>query len=135
MDTENIIKLSQAVCAALTDEDDGLKRDILAHTGNRWSLGVIHILGIAGQLRHAEIARRLKGVTQRMLTHTLRHLERDGLIERYDYQEKLPRVEYALTAQGQELLVNMFPLWTWILDHAETFRAARAKFDDAGKAI
>ena len=111
-------------------EDDGLKREILSHAGNRWSLGVVHALGVAGTLRHAEIARRLDGVTQRMLTRTLRQLERDGLIARHDYGEVPPRVEYRLTELGRGLLLGMLPLWQWVIENAESFRAARHRYDE-----
>ena len=126
---EETIARSQAACDALSDEDDGLKREVLAHAGNRWSLGIVHALGVSGTLRHAELARRLDGVTQRMLTRSLRQLERDGLIIRNDHREVPPRVDYALTALGRGLLVGMMPLWTWVIDNAPSFRAARDAFD------
>jgi hypothetical protein len=65
---DDVIARSKAACDALSDEDDGLKREVLAHAGNRWSLGIVHALGVSGTLRHAELARQLDGVTQRMLT-------------------------------------------------------------------
>lgn len=129
MNFSDVMARSQAACDALTDEDDGLKRELLAHAGNRWSLGVVHALGVAGTLRHAELARRLHGVTQRMLTRTLRQLERDGLITRHDHQEKPLRVDYTLTPLGRGLLVGMMPLWTWVIDNAEAFHNARVHFD------
>ncbi len=128
-DFDAVIAHSQAACDALSDDDDGLKRDVLAHAGSRWSLGIVHVLGVAGTLRHAELARRLEGVTQRMLTRSLRHLERDGLILRRDYGEVPPRVDYTLTPLGRGLLVGMMPLWTWIIDNASEFREARTRFD------
>lgn len=132
LDFDAVIAGSQAACDALSDDDDGLKREVLAYAGNRWSLGIVHALGVAGTLRHAELARTLEGVTQRMLTRSLRHLERDGLIARRDYGEVPPRVDYTLTPLGRGLLVGMMPLWTWIIDNASEFRAARARFDHAG---
>jgi DNA-binding HxlR family transcriptional regulator len=129
IDFDAVMALSQAACDALSDDDDGLKRDVLAHAGNRWSLGIVHALGVAGTLRHAELARRLGGVTQRMLTRSLRHLERDGLIVRRDHGEVPPRVDYTLTPLGQGLLIGMMPLWTWIIDNASAFRSARSQFD------
>ena len=132
LDFDAVIARSQAACDALSDDDDGLKREVLAHAGNRWSLGIVHALGVAGTLRHAELARRLEGVTQRMLTRSLRHLERDGLILRRDYGEVPPRVDYTLTLLGRGLLVGMMPLWTWIIDNGTEFRAARTRFDQDG---
>lgn len=132
---DDVIARSQAACEALSDEDDGLKREVLAHAGNRWSLGIVHALGVSGTLRHAELARRLEGVTQRMLTRSLRRLERDGLIVRHDHREVPPRVDYTLTALGRGLLMGMMPLWTWVIDNAASFRTARDRFDerDAGQ--
>jgi len=127
---EDIVRQSQEACDALSADDDGLKREILAHAGNRWSLGVVHALGVGGTLRHAELARQLEGVTQRMLTRTLRQLERDGLIARKDYGEVPPRVDYRLTELGRGLLVGMMPLWRWVIDNAADFRDARQRYDD-----
>jgi DNA-binding HxlR family transcriptional regulator len=127
------MRRSQAACEALSDADDGLKREVLTHAGNRWSLGVVHALGVSGTMRHAELARALVGVTQRMLTRTLRQLERDGLIARTDHGEVPPRVDYALTNLGRGLLVGMIPIWTWVIENGDAFRAARKRYDgDAG---
>ncbi|CAH5096059.1 winged helix-turn-helix transcriptional regulator [Serratia sp. TSA_130.2] len=129
IDRDEILQYSQAVCNGLRDDDDGLRREVLAHAGSRWSLGIINTLGVYGRLRHAEIGRRMHGVTQRMLTRTLRQLERDGLVLRHDYEETSPRVEYELSDTGMELLVRMIPLWTWIVGNADRFREARLNFD------
>jgi DNA-binding HxlR family transcriptional regulator len=128
---DDVIERSRAACEALSDADDGLKREVLAHAGNRWSLGIIYALGATGTLRHAELARELGGVTQRMLTRSLRQLERDGLVARRDYREVPPRVDYTLTDLGRGLLVGMIPLWTWVIDNAEAFRDARRRFHDS----
>ena len=125
----DVLKYSQTVCDGLRDDDDGVRREVLAHAGNRWSLGVIHTLGVYGQLRHAEIGRRMHRVTQRMLTRTLRHLERDGLVIRHDFEEVVPHVEYSLSDSGLELLVRLVPIWTWIVENVDSFRAAREVFD------
>ncbi len=57
MDYPTMLAESDAICAALSDADDTLKRDVLGHAGNRWALSVVHILGVQGALRHAELAR------------------------------------------------------------------------------
>lgn len=126
---EDILQYSQTVCDGLRDDDDGVRREVLAHAGSRWSLGVIHTLGVYGQLRHAEIGRRMHGITQRMLTRTLRHLERDGLVVRHDFDEIVPHVEYSLSDNGLELLIRLVPLWTWIVGNVDSFRASREAFD------
>lgn len=124
------IKFAQ-ICHALSDEDDGLKREVLAHTGNRWSLAVIYTLGTQEALRHAALKRALAGITQRMLTRTLRQLERDGLISRHDFNQKYPHphVEYRLMPLGAGVLHNMLPMWEWILSNMHEIRRARQRFD------
>jgi DNA-binding HxlR family transcriptional regulator len=129
MTREEILSYSQAVCDGLREDEDGVRREVLTHAGNRWSLGVIHTLGVYGRLRHADIGRRMHGVTQRMLTRTLRQLERDGLVTRYDLVEMPPRVEYELTELGMGLLIRMIPLWTWVVENSEEFRKSREGFD------
>ncbi|VVO30041.1 putative HTH-type transcriptional regulator YybR [Pseudomonas fluorescens] len=69
------------------------------------------------------------GVTQRMLTRTLRQLERDGLIVRHDHREVPPRVEYELSELGMGLLVHMIPLWTWVVENADELRGSRANHE------
>jgi len=69
------------------------------------------------------------GVTQRMLTRSLRQLERDGLVLRRDHNEVPPRVDYELSELGRGLLARMIPLWMWVADNADGFRAARVRYD------
>ena len=133
VDYQDVLHHAQAACDALSADEDGLKREVLTHAGNRWSLGIVHALGVSGRLRHAEIGRQMAGVTQRMLTRTLRALERDGLILRHDFKEVPPRVEYELSNLGKGLLVRMIPLWTWVIDNAHGFRESREKFDAHAK--
>nr|WP_284701714.1 helix-turn-helix domain-containing protein [Rhodoplanes tepidamans] len=115
----------------MSEDDDGLKREVLTHAGNRWSLGIVHALGVSGRLRHADIGRRMQGVTQRMLTRTLRQLERDGLVVRHDHRTVPPHVEYELTELGRGLLARIVPLWLWVIENADGFRRARERFDGA----
>ncbi|WP_241463979.1 winged helix-turn-helix transcriptional regulator [Rhodoferax saidenbachensis] len=123
------LRQAEAICQTLREDDDGVRREVLAHAGSRWSLGILHALGVYGTLRHAEIKRQMTGVTQRMLTKTLRSLERDGLLMRWEFDEKVPRVEYELTSLGMDLLIRMSPIWTWVVENAEDFRKARRTFD------
>jgi len=129
MNREEMLSYSQAVCDGLREDEDGVRREVLTHAGNRWSLGVIHTLGVYGRLRHADIGRRMHRVTQRMLTRTLRQLERDGLVARHDLVEMPPRVEYELTELGMDLLIRMIPLWTWVVENSDAFRKSRESYD------
>lgn len=129
MTNDEILHHSQAMCDSLSEKENNLWREILTHAGNRWSLGIIHSLGVEGRLRHAEVSRRMKGITQRMLTRTLRQLERDGLVARHDMREVPARVEYELTELGMGLLLQMTPLWTWVVENKEGFLVSRERFD------
>lgn len=120
---------AEAVCQTLGEDDDGVRREVLTHAGSRWALGILHALGVNGKMRHAGIKRQMKGVTPRMLTKTLRAMERDGLVARHEFGEIPPRVDYELTPLGRELLVRMSPVWTWVVENVETFREARRVFD------
>ena len=104
-------------------------REMLVRIGDKWSVYVIHVLGDAGTLRFNEIKNRVDGVSQRMLTVTLRGLERDGLIARTIYPEIPPRVEYALTELGKTLRQLVRGLVKWSEAHLKEVDAARAAYD------
>lgn len=126
---QEALSQAEAICRTLREDDDGVRREVLAHAGSRWSLGILHALGVYGTMRHAEIKRQMTGVTQRMLTKTLRSMGRDGLLVRREFGEVPPRVEYELTPLGMGLLLRMSPIWTWVVENAEDFREARRIFD------
>lgn len=121
----DVFDKSKALCEQMSSDDGWLKRDVLTHAGNRWSFSVLYTLRTEGRLRHAQLRRHLNDVSQRMLTRTLRSLERDGLIRRFDYDEVPPHVEYELSELGEGLLLQIMPVWLWIMDNAESFRTAR----------
>ena len=103
-------------------------RDLLDRLGDKWSLLVVELLG-HGVLRFSELKRQIDGISQRMLTLTLRHLERDGLITRTVHPVVPPRVDYELTALGRSLLEAVEPLVSWTREHRPTIALARADFD------
>lgn len=129
MTDQEALSQAETICRTLREDDDGVRREVLAHAGSRWSLGILHALGVYGTMRHAEIKRQMTGVTQRMLTKTLRSMERDGLVVRREFGEVPPRVEYELTPLGMGLLIRMSPIWTWVVENVEDFRKARRIFD------
>ena len=104
-------------------------RDVLARVGDMWSVYVIHVLGDAKMLRFNELRREVDGISQRMLTVTLRGLEREGLVSRTIYPEVPPRVEYALTPLGATLRQLIRRLVAWAGDHLTEVDAARAAYD------
>ena len=104
-------------------------RHILARFSDKWSTLSIFHLGNAGTLRFNELKKRIDGISQRMLTVTLRSLERDGLVTRRIYAEIPPRVEYQLTDLGHSLLVQIIELGDWASNHSNQIVEARARFD------
>ena len=104
-------------------------REILARVGDKWSVYVIHVLGDAGTLRFNELRSRVDGISQRMLTVTLRGMERDGLVTRTVYPEVPPRVEYALTRLGATLRQLVRGLVEWSGAHLTEVDTARAAYD------
>ena len=129
MADNEIIIASQAICDAMSDEDGEIKRDILGHIGNTWSLYTVHYLGVHGKLRFSALLDHIEGISQKMLTKTLRDLERDGMISRTMFLEVPPRVEYELTSLGIDLLVKVVPLWSWIISQTELIKKLRLDYD------
>jgi DNA-binding HxlR family transcriptional regulator len=104
-------------------------KEVLTRIGDKWSVYVIHVLGAAGTLRFNELRGRVDGISQRMLTVTLRGMERDGLVRRTVYAEVPPRVEYALTPLGKTLRQLVRGLVEWSGAHLREVDAARAEYD------
>jgi len=106
-------------------------REMLDRVGDRWSVYVISALDGEGTLRFSDLMRRVEGVSQRMLTVTLRGLERDGLVQRTVYPEVPPRVEYSLTPLGATLRKVVRDLISWSGAHLAEVDVARARYDRA----
>lgn len=104
-------------------------RDIMDRFGDKWSLLAILNLGYSGKIRFNELKGKIDGISQRMLTVTLRSLERDGLITRKIYAEVPPRVEYELTVLGQSLLQKIWELAQWASGSMEDIMHARMEYD------
>jgi len=109
--------------------------DVLNRIGDKWSVMVVGILSRHGTIRFNELKRSINGVSQRMLTLTLRNLERDGLVTRTIYPEVPPRVEYSLTRLGQTLTGPINALWDWSAEHHGAIIEARAVYDARETAV
>jgi DNA-binding HxlR family transcriptional regulator len=101
---------------------------ILARVGDKWSVFVIMML-IDGPMRFNELKRTINGISQRMLTLTLRGLERDGLVTRTVFPTIPPRVDYELTELGHGLAKPVKALGQWVFEHQPEIQGAREKFD------
>ncbi|MCT2586478.1 helix-turn-helix transcriptional regulator [Actinophytocola sp. S1-96] len=103
-------------------------RQIMDRVGDKWSIAIVHTLG-RDTLRFTELKRAIDGISQRMLTATLRGLERDGLVERTVHPVVPPRVDYRLTELGLTLLGTVCELANWAVNHADEIAGARADYD------
>jgi DNA-binding HxlR family transcriptional regulator len=106
-------------------------RQILDRIGDTWSVLVVMMLA-DGPQRYTALSRRIEGVSPKMLTQTLRGLERDGLIGRTVHAEVPPRVDYELTTLGRSLLSLVGALENWAETHIEDVQAAREAYDNPG---
>ena len=104
-------------------------RQILNRVGDKWSILVIALLD-EGTRRFTELRREIDGISQRMLTLTLRQLERDGLVERTVYPVVPPKVEYELTDLGSTLIESIRGLVSWAKEHRGQVAAARVAYDE-----
>ena len=111
-------------CAAVSE--------ILSRLGDKWSVLVVAYLG-DGPMRFNELRRGIGNISQKMLTSTLRNLERDGMVSRTVTPTRPPQVEYALTELGHCLLVPVIGLARWTLDNHARIEAARAAYDARGE--
>src|SRR5215471_9107112 len=121
----------EAESARLTAHHDCEFRDVLDRVGDKWSLLVIAMLEQrpAPRARFSELKRSIPGISQRMLTATLRNLERDGLLTREIFPEVPPRVEYELTPLGRRFMQPVRGLVSWLQANWASIRTARDAFD------
>lgn len=103
-------------------------RDMLKRVTSRWSLLILLALK-QEVLRFSELRRRIGGVSERMLAQTLRNMEQDGYIQRNDYQEVPPRVEYSLTPFGREAEQKISALAAWMEDNVSVITQHRQQFE------
>ncbi len=106
-------------------------REVLDRVGDKWSVLVISTLGTES-LRYSDLQASIPGVSQRMLTVTLKALERDGLLTRTAYPEVPPRVEYELTDLGRSLLDVVMSLARWAAAHYEDVAESRREHEVTG---
>ncbi len=104
-------------------------RFVLDRIADKWSLYVLVSLS-AGELRFTELKRRIEGISQRMLTVTLRELERDGVVTRTVYSAMPPNIAYCLTPLGETLWTASAPLVEWAITHLEEIEAARRDYEE-----
>lgn len=124
-----------ATSCTFTKETEELVRDLMVRFGDKWSLRVMDELYERGAMRFSRLRETLQGVSQKMLTQTLRQLERDGVVVRKVYAEVPPRVDYELTPAGIALSEALCGVWEWAIRNEQLVVAARAAFDRQAKSL
>jgi len=112
-----------------TPQVDALVREIISRVADKWTMLVLEVLGEHGELRFTRLGELVGGVSQKMLTKTVRQMERDGLIVRTIHPVIPPRVEYKLTRLGGSLGEAFCGVWVWALAHHDEVVGARRAFD------
>jgi DNA-binding HxlR family transcriptional regulator len=121
--------------AAQTPPDDldprieALVNDLIGRVADKWTMLVLEVLAEKGVLRFTRLSELIEGISQKMLTQTLRQMERDGLISRTVHAVIPPKVEYELTKLGLGLGAAFCGVWVWAAEHLNDVESARRKFE------
>ncbi|SHL17874.1 transcriptional regulator, HxlR family [Pseudonocardia thermophila] len=108
--------------------------ELLDRISGKWAIGILTLVGDRGPIRFTELERGVRGISRRMLTLTLRNLERDGLLVRTVHPTVPPKVEYSLTPEARELAAILADLTDWALRHRPQVARARAEYDARAQA-
>ncbi len=106
-----------------------LVNDLIGRVADKWTMLILEALTEHAPLRFGRLAERVAGISQKMLTQTVRQMERDGLVTRTVFSEVPPRVEYELTPLGLTLGGAFCGVWVWASDHLKAVETARQRFD------
>ncbi|AMK22301.1 MULTISPECIES: winged helix-turn-helix transcriptional regulator [unclassified Sphingobium] len=115
--------------APLDPRIERLVNDLIGRIADKWTLLVLELLEEKGTLRFTRIAQQVEGISQKMLTQTLRQMERDGLLTRTVHPVVPPRVDYALTPLGNSLSAAFCGVWVWAERNLDTVEESRHRFD------
>lgn len=108
---------------------EALVREMMSGFADKWTVVILDTLWDAGTLRFSELARQVTGISQKMLTQTLKRMERDGLVVRVLHPSVPPKVEYTLSPLGLTLGAAFCNVWIWALENHDAVAAARSHFD------
>jgi DNA-binding HxlR family transcriptional regulator len=118
-----------------TEQNPHDAHEVLDMIADKWTMRVVWLLGNEGALRYGELLRAVPGISKRMLTHTLRNLERNGLVERTVIPGVVQLVEYGLTPMGVSLRESVLVLCQWSQDYFDKVMAAQQQYDALRKAM
>ncbi len=119
--------------AELDPRVESLVQELIGRVADRWTMIILECLVEHGTLRFTQLGRMVTGISQKMLTQTVRQMERDGLLTRKVYPIVPPRVEYTLTGLGLTLSAAFCGVWVWAAENLSKVEAARNAFDKRAK--
>jgi DNA-binding HxlR family transcriptional regulator len=109
---------------------EALVNDLIGQVADKWTMLILEVLTEKGELRFTRLSEFVEGISQKMLTQTLRHMERDGLLTRTVHPVVPPKVEYKLTQLGLSLGAAFCGVWIWAADNFDQVEKARVEFDE-----
>ncbi len=108
---------------------EALVNDLIGRVADKWTMISLEVLAEHGELRFTQLARQMRGISQKMLTQTLRQMERDGMVARHVHAVVPPRVDYRLTELGASLGAAFCGVWIWTEENLAKVEASRDAFD------
>ena len=111
---------------------EALVAELIGRVADKWTMMIIEVLTERGELRFTRLSEMVPGISYKMLTQTLRQMEREGLVARTVHPVIPPKVEYRLTSLGLSLSAAFCGVWLWAAEHLEEVETARAAFDARG---
>lgn len=108
---------------------EAMVHELIGRVADKWTLLIVEELEENGELRFTQLSRKIPGISQKMLTQTLRQMERDGLVHRTVHPVVPPKVEYRLTELGHGLSESFCGVWRWVESNLGAVEAARERFD------
>ena len=123
------------VPAEVDPKVEALVNEVIGRVADKWTMIVLEVLTEHGELRFTRIGEFACGISQKMLTQTLRQMERDGLVVRTIHPVIPPKVEYRLTDLGFSLSEAFCGVWTWAEENLRRIESSRQKFDEKSKAV
>jgi DNA-binding HxlR family transcriptional regulator len=114
---------------------EALVNDLIGRVADKWTMLVLEVLAEKGELRFTRLSELVEGISQKMLTQTLRQMERDGLITRTVHPVVPPKVEYKLTHLGLSLGAAFCGVWVWAAENLQHVEQARREFDGKAKTV
>src|ERR1700686_245852 len=114
---------------------EALVTDLIGRVADKWTMLILEVLAEKGELRFTRLRELVEGISQKMLTQTLRQMERDGLITRTVHPVVPPKVEYKLTHLGLSLGAAFCGVWVWAAENLKQVEQARREFDGKAKTV